>query len=380
MLKSSTVILSLILTLLYWSWPVFAEKISAVHHAVELSSELTRHTLLLDVYLPHNYAAGRQEPYPVLYTTAGDSRFEVLQAQIDWLSHTSFSPMPQLVIVRVPRLSFAGAEALSDQQYYALLAKVLSQEVRPALNTRFNLAPFNIIEGYSSRGNLALALLQHASGYFNAAVILAPALELQPGDELANLQQALKTHNLVNYLYLSLGNFANNRRHFEQLKSAANTVNKGQPDYYFEDLSTEHYHSSAMIGLERGLRYLFADMKVTDFSPFVDAGVSGLQAYHQKLTDKYGYHIDIADNLLGLGQYFFEHQMPEHGQQTFAVLFKTYPQQLIYQLRYAQAMLAAGLTQQAQVQLEHTLRLASNADDTELQQYVSQLLSQIQVN
>lgn len=380
MLKPSTVVLLLTLMLLCWPSPVFAEKITAIHHAVELHSALTRHRINLEVYLPHNYAADRQQPYPVLYTTAGDSRFELLQAQIAWLSHTSFSPAVQLVIVRVPRLSFAGAEALSDQQYYALLAKVLRQEVQPALNTRFNLAPFSIIEGYSSRGNMALALLQHANGFFNAAVILAPALELQPADELANLQQALKTNSLVNYLYLSLGNFANNRRHFEQLKAAANSVNKSQSDYHFEDLSAEHYHSSAMIGLERGLRYLFADMKVTDFSPFVSSGAAGLQAYQQKLTDKYGYHIDMADNLLGLGQYFFEQQMPEQGQQTFAVLFESYPQQRIYQLRYAQAMLAAGLTRQAQVQLEHTLKLATNAGDSELQQYISQLLAQVQLN
>ena len=173
MLKPSTVILLLTLTLLYWPSPVFAEKIAAIHHSVELNSSLTQHRVNLDVYLPHNYVAGRQQPYPVLYTTAGDSRFELLQAQIAWLSHTSFSPVPQLVIVRVPRLSFAGAEALSDRQYYALLAKVLRQEVQPALNTRFNLAPFSIIEGYSSRGNMALALLQHANGFFNAAVILA---------------------------------------------------------------------------------------------------------------------------------------------------------------------------------------------------------------
>ena len=368
------------LILLCLCWPAFAEKITAVRHTVELNSERIQQRVPLEVYLPYNYAADRQQPYPVLFTTAGDSRFELLQAQIDWLSHTHFSAVPQLVVVRLPRLSFAGAEALSDQQYYALLAKVMRQEVQPALNTRFNLAPFSIIEGYSSRGNMALALLQHANGFFNAAVILAPALELQPADELANLQQALKTNSLVNYLYLSLGNFANNLRHFEQLKSAANSVNKDQSNYHFEDLSAEHYHSSAMVGLERGLRYLFADMKVTDFSPFVSSGVSGLQEYQQKLTDKYGYHIDMADNLLGLGQYFFEHQMPEHGQQTFAVLFESYPQQLIYQLRYAQAMLAAGLTQRAQIQLQHTLQLATDAADSELQHYVSQLLTQLQLN
>ena len=73
-------------------------------------------------------------------------------------------------------------------------------------------------------------------------------------------------------------------------------------------------------------------------------------------------------------------QMPEQGQQTFAVLFESYPQQRIYQLRYAQAMLAAGLTRQAQVQLEHTLNLATNAGDSELQQYISQLLAQVQLN
>ena len=368
------------LLLLCLCWPAFAEKITAVRHTVELNSELIQQRVPLEVYLPYNYAAERQQPYPVLFTTAGGSRFGLLQAQIDWLSHTHFSAVPQLVVVRLPRLSFTGAEALSDQQYYALLAKVLRQEVQPALNKRFNLAPFSIIEGYSSRGNVALALLQHASGHFNAAVILAPALELQPADELAKLQQALKTDSLVNYLYLSLGNFANNRRHFERLKTAANSGNKDQSDYHFDDLSTEHYHSSAMIGLERGLRYLFADMKVADFSPFVSSGVAGLQAYQQKLTDKYGYHIDMADNLLGLGQYFFEQQLPEQAEQTFTVLLSRYPENRLYQLRYAQAMLAAGLTQQAQIQLQHTLQLATDAADSELQHYVRQLLTQLQLN
>lgn len=380
MLKPSTVTLLLTLTLLCWPSPVFATKIAAVQHAVELHSELTQHRVHLDVYLPHNYAAEWLEPYPVLYTTAGDSRFELLQAQIDWLSHTSFSPVPPLVIVRVPSLSFDGADALSDQQYFALLAKVLRQEVQPLLNSRFNLAPFNIIEGYSSRGNLALGLLQHGSGYFDAAVILAPAIELLPADELASLRQRIKTRSLVNYLYLSLGSFSNNRPLFDQLKFAASTEEEIPVDYHFDDLSTEHYHSSAIIGLERGLRQLFADVKVTDFSPFARSGVSGLSEYHNKLKAKYGYDIGMADNLLGLGQYFFAQKMLEPGQKTFAVLLKTYPQELIYQLRYAQAMLAAGLTQQAQVQLEHTLQLANNIGDAESQQYISRLLLQFQAD
>jgi len=380
MLKPLAFTQLLTLTILCLAWPLSASQIAAVHHVVELDSELTQHKIYVDVYVPHTYAAGREEPYPVLYTTAGASRFEVLKTQIDWLSHTTFSPLPQLVIVRVPTLSFAGAEALSDQHYYALLAKVLRQEVQPILNSRFNLAPFNILEGYSSRGNLALGLLRQASNYFNAAVILAPALELQPSTELAALKQVIQTHSLVNYLYLSLGNFANNRPHFDQLKSAASTFKKTKSEYYFDDLSTEHYHSSAIIGLERGLRHLFADLKVTDFSSFNSSGVAGLDEYYYKLKAKYGYPIGKADNLLGLGQYFFAQKMLEQGQHTFEILLKAYPQQLIYHLRYAQAMLAAGLTEQAKVKLEQTLQLANNVGDAESRQYISQLLLQFQAD
>ncbi len=364
------------LTIICLAWPLFATEIGAVHHELKLQSELIKNTVHLNVYVPHNYAAQRKEPYSVLYTTAGDSRFEVLKAQIDWLSHTSFSPLPQLVIVRIPTLSFAGAQALSDQQYYALLAKVLRQEIEPLLNSRFNLSPFKILEGYSSRGNLALGVLQHAAGYFNAAVMLAPALELQQSEELAALNHLVKTHTLVNYLYLSLGNFAANRPPFDQLKSVATQDKQAKSEYHFDDLSAEHYHSNAIIGLERGLRRLFADLKVTDFSSFASSGVPGLSSYHEKLIHKYGYPIDMGDNLLGLGQYFFEQQMQHKGHQAFEALLTAYPQQLIYHLRYGQAMLAAGLTLQAKVQLEQTLQLAVSLGDEEAQHYIGQLLSQ----
>lgn len=380
MQKSTLSALLFTACLLCCSWSVRAQQISAVHQQLQQQSALTRHSLELDVYLPFNYDAKRSEPYPLLYTTAGDSRFAMLQAQLDWLSHTGFSPLPQMVIVRVPRLSYTEADALSEEAYQVLLAKVLQQEVHPWLRKTFNLAPYTLIEGYSSRANLALALLQQTNEMFDAAVILAPALELQSSAERRTLQQRLTSQSLTKYLYLSLGNFSANRPHFDRLRAATADITPAITKYLFDDLSTEHYHSSAIIGLERGLRQLFADRNVTDFSPFISSGNTGLKAHHQQLSLKYGYEIDITDNLLGLGQYYFAQQMPLQGQQTFNALIESAPDKLIFQLRYAQALLAAGLTAQAQTQLRHTIQRAKAASDTELQHYAENLLAQTELN
>ncbi|MCF7515405.1 enterobactin esterase [Pseudoalteromonas sp. L23] len=348
-----------------------AQIASKLQH-ITVSSKLVGGPVDVQIYLPFDFDVNRKEPYSTLYTTAGESRFDVLKAEVDWLSHTSFSPIPQLVIVRVPKLSFAGADKLSDQAYFALLARVLASEVEPTLIRQFNLSPFKVIEGYSSRAAIALNLLGEMPGYFQGAILSAPIWSHLPKLLKEDISDSITKGKLTNNLYISLGSFDENRPFF-----AALAVSKRHQHLMLEDLSQYHYHVGAQLALRHGLQHILGAIKLQDYAQFDKSGLNGLREYHQKLEQRYGYSIDINANQLALGQYLFAQGNTILGKNAFDELLTTMPNSVIYNLRYGQTLLNAGDTTQATLQLKRALLLATEQKNEEAKQYIEQVLSRL---
>ncbi|KPH63758.1 MULTISPECIES: hypothetical protein [Pseudoalteromonas] len=82
----------------------------------------------VEIYIPNGYDEKRVTPYPLLATSAGDSRIAMLQSQIDWLSHVDFGPMPKVIMVRIPNIERSDKANYSDDE---LLATILHTDVYP---------------------------------------------------------------------------------------------------------------------------------------------------------------------------------------------------------------------------------------------------------
>ncbi|MDP4983833.1 alpha/beta hydrolase-fold protein [Pseudoalteromonas tunicata] len=341
----------------------------AVAKELRFSSQALAEPYVFSVLLPNDYDGARKTPYPLLVTTAGDSRIAVLEAQIDWLSHVSFGPMPQVVILRLPQFVKANSSAMQA----GLTAQLFHQQLLPFLQGALNLAPFTLIEGFSTQGNLALELFSQYPTHYQAAVISSPALELQSAKWHQQLNQQLQAHLAQRSLFLSLGTFTGNRPYFASLQVSLSEYKTA----IFNDLSGENYISNPVIHFEQAVKQLFSAIHITNFQPFAQQGVAAVLAYQQGLKRQYGFEWPPFENLAGLANYYFDHQQPKEGVAVFDYLVTQYPEKLLYLIRYAQALVKLGDISKAKIKLEQVIALAKQQHDDEALQYSQNLLMEL---
>ncbi|NNG41899.1 hypothetical protein HJP15_02900 [Pseudoalteromonas sp. NEC-BIFX-2020_002] len=323
----------------------------------------------VEIYIPNGYDEKRVTPYPLLATSAGDSRIAMLQSQIDWLSHVDFGPMPKVIMVRIPNIERSDKANYSDDE---LLATILHTEVYPYIRVNFNVAPFTLIEGFSTAANKALALFANYPQHYQGAIIISPALELADTAWHDKINQSLKQNLANRALYLSLGNFAGNRLYFTALQKYVSSASNHS---VFEDFSQKNYLSTAVLGFNNAVEHLFADLQIVNFELFAQSGIKGVLGYHEQLLKKYGYPHSPNNNLEGLADHYFTHNQVDKGSQVFTYLIKSNPENAIYRLRHGQALLKASKLSDAKSVLNKALSMAKKQQNQELINYISELLN-----
>ncbi|TMP36692.1 alpha/beta hydrolase-fold protein [Pseudoalteromonas rubra] len=317
---------------------LIAAGIQSEKHTISFHSAILKTQVETEVYLPKGYSDHLQERYPVIITSSGDSRIEALRAQIDWLSHADFGPMPKVILLRIPNIQAAIPKQAQQGSMDQLLGNILVQELLPYLEVHYRAAPFRVLEGFSTWANQSLYLFSHFPEVYQAAILINPAWELEDKIWSEDIQSRLMVGLKQRYLYLSLGNFANNRPYFDALVSKLKT----REHVLLTDLSEENYLGAVQIAFYHGVEALFSDRQITDFSPFAEQGISGLQAYYRKLKSKYGYDIPVSGSLAGLALYYMEQGLSKHALPVYEELIKQAPEELHYRIRYAQALNVNG--------------------------------------
>ena len=92
----------LIYSILIQNKALAQEKIS-IGEKINISSKLLDNTRELYISLPKSYNDTIHSPkyYPVLYFFDGDSHFENLVAQRNWLTRNLYATMPELILVGI---------------------------------------------------------------------------------------------------------------------------------------------------------------------------------------------------------------------------------------------------------------------------------------
>ena len=334
---------------------------------VYFRSDASAEPFPVTVILPTDYNAQRSTAYPLLVTTAGDSRFEVLKAQVHWLSHVSFGPMPKVVILRLPNFDNASA----DKKQSEISATTFHQQVLPFVRQSFNIAPFTLLEGFSTRANLALDMLSQFPQAYQASIISSPALELESAKWNNRLLAELKQQQ-THKLYIAYGSFNGQRAEFDSLFNGLTA----QPNKVLSDLEAENYISTPLIHFETSVRQLFLPLSVQNFELYSAQGVQGILAYHQSLQAEFGYVISANVNLEGLANYYLENDSVEKGLAVFQYIIESAPDEQLYSVRYGQALLRVGRFEKAQQVLENAMVQAKKAQDDEAINYIQHLLQQ----
>ncbi len=353
--------------------------------AILIDSKIAKQALKFKVYLPEGYQQSSSQKYPVIYTTAGSRRFELIKQQLDWLSHVDFGPIPPLILVSVP---FVEVETNVEPKNVAasgvnssITLKVMRDEVMPYVKNNYRTQLFNIIEGFSSTGNLPLYALEESPDLFNALIAISPAITLDKSKLIEKLAISLPASDL-NYrsLYLSLGSFPQNVAPFNQLKQVLSKYNKTGLDWYSEDLSQDNYLTAVTVALPRALQRIFSDRAPADLSQFDGHGVKEIVNYFTQLTLKYGFMPSPITTLIDFSDRQLSQSKNAGAIVTLEHLVKLKPESVYYHTLLAKAFKADHQGSQAAVILNQALVLAKGQQNDDAINFVTNLLAKIPNN
>lgn len=369
--------IALVLSLLSVSVTSFAEDRLV---SVKLESQIAKQTLNFEVWLPSGYGEDKEEKYPVFYTTAGGSRTNILRAQLDWLSHVSMGPMPEVVLVNLPFVMPKGQmfdkDSAASGKLYEINQQVITQEVLPYIEQNFPVLPFNIIEGYSTNANLVLHLFREKPQSFNAYIVQDPALVLDKTNLVKSFEQyPLTAEYKHRFLYLSFGAFEQNFELYQRLSQDIIANKNKHMVTLFKDLSAHNFLSVAVNGLTDAIEAIFSDRspKINQFS---ESGIEGVDAYFSLLKDKYGFEMDSSNAIIDLSYHYLAKGLTQKAIETIRELTQRQPSNVFLMSRQAMIEHGAGNTTASLNSWKNALKLAKEQNNQEATQFISNKLNQ----
>lgn len=339
-----------------------------------LLSQKASSTLNFKVALPSGF--NNKKAYPVLYTTAGGSRFNSFVHQVNWLSHVTMGPLPQFIIVNVPQVT---VESDMHPKYVAasgiantLQLAVLEHEILPFIEAHFKTEDFRLLEGYSSNGNFVFYTYLTRNTLFDGYFVHSPALEL---DQSGLITQSNNSHLLTKNakpMYLSLGPFVNNRALFQTIQANLSKVKSAR----FEDLSQHNFLSVATVSLNASIEWFFADLS-PDLALFTAQGLPSVKAYYQELELKYKKPIDASTSLIDLSFYYAQHGQAQQALDVIDVVIKGQPNSVFYLTRKALILKTLGQIVQSKDAFEQAKIVAFKNQDQDALSFINGELAKL---
>ena len=324
----------------------------------------------VEVYLPENYSKSDQS-YPVLFTTAGAQRLNMMLPMLDWLTHVDWSPIPELIVVTVPTINQGVIMHKDDGasgKFDAATTQWIASTLIPFINKNYRTQRFRILEGFSSYGNFPLYVYLHKPELFHSYISISPALVLDKHGLVERFRQPRLNSKMTESksLYISLGSFEQNRPLFEKLKHYAQQ-RPSHANVDFKDNRNAFYLLPPVTTLPETLVSIFSDRVPnldTIKSIYSDSGVSGIESYFKQLQHKYGSKVSSSSALETLATHF-EFNKNQTAISLFQLLTEREPTNLYYQMRLAEVYRTFSFNEQAKTTLEQAIKQARIQKDEE---------------
>lgn len=338
--------------------------IAPVVTEISLNSPRLAKKLGFRLVLPRSYSSNQTKRYPLLISLAGESQFNSIVANTDWLSHVSFGPMPEVIL-----LQFFQPDRNPDKA-----GTVLVDELLPFIRANYRTERLTMLEGFSTSGVTALEYFAKYPKDFQAAILPSVGLGLESAQWLDKIVTKLTTTLGQRYLFLGKSSMKDDHLPFTRMKASLQHFEHVR----FEDLSALNYLSSSVIGFEMGMQALFSGREISDFKPFAEHGVDAILAYHQTLSERLGFHVEPTDNLMGLAGFYFEQNALQKGMAVYQHLIDQDQTNILLHIRFAQALLKISEQSLAKVWLKQAKTLAKQDKNEEALEFIDHLLSTTQ--
>jgi len=211
--------------------------------------------------------------------------------------------MPQMIVVAIVNVDRTRDFTPTNMENRAKSGGVkkfiayLQDELFPYIEENYRTSPYRLLEGHSLGGMFSLHVLFNYPKLFQAHFAMSPYIMWDDNfvlnEAIKKLQEPL---DFQNYLYITLGD---EPRYVEPLGKFTDLLETKKPnglEWHYTVMDNDNHGTVPLKSLYNGLETLYEDWMIK--ASIADQGIKAVEDHYKKLTEKYGYKIDIPENVL----------------------------------------------------------------------------------
>ncbi len=313
----------------------------------------------------------------MIYLLDGDSYFLSTSGTMQFLSNNN--KMPAMIVVgilntnRTRDLTPLPTDTASTGSGGAdRFLQCLTGEIMPYVESHYHTAPFRVLIGHSYGGIFALNAFLKEPEKFNAYIIISPSLWWGHDTLVAQTRTFLKSApKLRTFVYETIGDEGPRMvTPSLELKNVVPANRIDGLDWTIRLMENEDHGTIVLRTIYDGLESIFSPYRMR--GDLMAAGMDGIERHFSKLSERYGYDIQVPEQLVNnLGyQYLFQNKVDE-AIAVFQWNVEHYPQSWNVFDSLGEALAKKGDTKAAIENYEKSI--AMNPDNTNGKQFLKKL-------
>lgn len=300
---------SYLLLLVWFATPIAAEPV-VIGETITIQSEILGEERALMVHLPAGYTAS-QSSYPVLYLLDAGTNFHHTTGTMNALSRAGH--IPEMIVVAIsntdrnrdltptpgspdPETGEVGMPTAGGADNFL---RFISEELIPHIEATYRTAPFRILIGHSFGGLFAIHALVSSPDTFDAYIAISPSLQWDDGELAQRAQTTLGgMDELDKYVFMSIADEGGEM--LAEVSGLADFLTYNGPEGLtseFRLMEGDDHGSVPVRSTDQGLRMIYPRWRVPR-SYFAEPDLAPLQRHYTRLSDEYGFHIPVPENVI----------------------------------------------------------------------------------
>lgn len=339
---------------------------SVVHDRHVIKSQILGEDRTVLVRVPANYAQ-TDEKFPVVYMLDAHPPQNAMMAGIIE-QQVWGGMMPEMILVGIqntnrtrdltPTKTERAASGGGDK-----FLQFLETEVIPLVEKNYRTQPFRIFAGHSLGGLAVVYSFVARPDLFNAYIAASPVLHWDNNFVINRAEEVFKQkkeHRKT--MFLALGNEPDYQKGFNSFKDLLGRAKPKDFEYEFRQMNEENHGSVVLPAYYWGLRKIFAG-----WTPPQTGSVDDLENHYKKLSARFGYTIQIPENLLNqIGYQLLRANQTVEAIEVFRKNVALYPNSANVYDSLAEAFEKNGQTKQARENYEKAYKMAEAKGETQL--------------
>lgn len=315
--------------------------------------------------------------YPVIYLLDGDSHFLHTSGIVQFLSNNN--KMPAMIVVGVLNTNrsrdltpLPADTAFQGSGGADRFLKCITDEIIPYVDAHYTTAPFRILIGHSFGGIFALNALLTRPETFNGYIIISPSLWWGKDTLVSQTRTFLKGHDMRRtFVYETIGNEGPRMvTPSLQLKNVVESNTVEGLEWKIRLMEAEDHGTTVLRSIYDGLESIFSPWKLR--GDLVAMGMAEIERHYHKLSDHYGYDIEVPEPLVNnLGYQYLTQNKLDEAIAVFTWNVRHYPQSWNVYDSLGEAFAKKGDTAAAIENYEKSV--AMNPDNTNGKQFLKKL-------